>query len=71
MKRKFHVAESSRDSSILVVDDQNNIVCTMPWQERRLAKFIAASANVFGFGIKRYSREDWVRERNDGPAKAS
>jgi hypothetical protein len=63
--RKFHMTESTRDSSILVVDDQKNVVCTLPWQERRLAKFIIACANVFGgVGIKRYDRSDWMRERN-------
>ena len=63
MRRKFHVS-TNYPNSIQIADDEGRVVCTLPWQEERLAQFIVASLNVFGFNVKRYDREDWIRQRN-------
>lgn len=64
MRRKFHISDDTYPG-IKIADETGAVVCTLPWQELRLAKFIVASLNVFGFNIKRYDREDWLWGRNN------
>lgn len=49
---------------IQIADEVGRIVCTLPRDELRLANFIVRIVNLFGFGVRRYDRNDWLRERN-------
>lgn len=71
MRRKFHIGGNNYPNAIQIADEQGHVVCTLPWQEERLARFIVASLNVFGFNIKQYNREDWLWGRNNVKDKAA
>lgn len=66
MRRKLHIIEtaSRADAPIRIADESGKTVCTLPWDEMRMAKFIVASVNTMGFGLRPYDREDWLWGRN-------
>jgi len=64
MKRPLRIASHHRNNDILVADAAGKIVCTLPRDEQRLARFIVRFANVFSPWLRSYSRDDWWMERN-------
>lgn len=64
MKRRLHIAGQGRDDWIRIADDKGKVVCSLPRTEERLSRFIVRTVNLFGFGLRPYDRQDWLRERN-------
>lgn len=66
MRRKLHIVEtwSRTEAPIRIADETGKVVCTLPWDELRMAKFICASVNTMGFGLRPYDRDDWLRGKN-------
>lgn len=62
--RKLRIAGRGPDDWIRIADKNGKIVCTLPRTEKRLALFVVRAVNLFGFGLRPYDRNDWLRERN-------
>jgi hypothetical protein len=64
MKRKLYVAKAAEPDRIVICESNGNkIVCTLPHDEQRLARFIVRCVNLFGFGLRPYDKTDWWMER--------
>lgn len=59
MKRKVYIVENA-DMLRIADAETHRAICTMPRDEIRLARFIARCVNWFGFGLRRYDRNDWI-----------
>lgn len=63
-KRRLHLCGKGRGNDIRLADTSGRIVCTLPREEARLARFIVRCVKLFGFGLRPYNRSDWLGERN-------
>lgn len=64
MRRKFRVVKDNRMDAVRIADASGRIVCTLPHDEKRLARFIVRCVNWIGFGLRTYDKHDWWMERN-------
>lgn len=69
MKRNVHIVDNGVNDQIRIADASGKIVCTLPRDEQRFARFIIRYVNLFGFGLRPYDKSDWWMETNTWRSK--